>query len=47
MTCGIYMSKSRDGLFPGNTTNAKILRTTTHKAIHTMVKIPKTIKVIS
>ncbi len=35
------MSKSRSGLFPGSTANAKILRATAYRAIHTMVENTK------
>ena len=31
------MSKARSGLFPTSTANAKILRATTYKAVHTMI----------
>ena len=35
------MSKSRSGLFPRSTANAKILRATTYKAIHAMIENTK------
>lgn len=35
------MSKSRSGLFPSSRANAKILRATAYRAIHTMVEQTK------
>ena len=35
------MSKSRSGLFPGSSANAKILRATTYRAIHSMINNTK------
>ena len=35
------MSKSRSGLFPGSNANAKMLRATTYRAIHAMIKNTK------
>ena len=32
------MSKSRSGLFPGTTANAKILRATTYRVLHLMIE---------